>query len=120
MTIPKPPTPQGISALLKRAGFEKAIVTNNSRYVKENTEGFHVGKFPGGVVVTHWTKSAPPSERTTAHVQAERERERGMVTRYAEAIRLAGWRVKESAIGHLVVDTHPEPVPDEPPKETGQ
>ena len=39
---PKTPTASGISRLLAAAGFERAVMTNNSQRVKEHTEGFHV------------------------------------------------------------------------------
>jgi hypothetical protein len=103
------PTPQGISALLRKAGFEKAVITNNSRYVKENTEGFRVHKLAGDVIVNHWPASVPLTARTTASAQAERAHEREMLQRYAEVIRAAGWRVKESALRNLIVDAHPDP-----------
>lgn len=100
----KSPTPQGISALLKRAGFDKAVVTNNSRYVKENTAGFHVGKYVGGeVIVNYWPASVLPTARTTAYVEQARRHERVMLEQYAHAIDEAGWRVELTTLRNLRV-----------------
>ena len=103
MTALKPPTPQGISALLERAGFGKAAVTNNSRYHKENSEGYHVRKYPGSVLVAHWSASVPPTMQTTAFVQAERRNERVMLERYAQVIDAAGFCTEITASQSLIV-----------------
>lgn len=100
----KPPTPQAISSLLRKAGFEKAVITDNNRYHKENTAGFHIVKGAGDVRVTWWSESVLPSARTTAFVEAERAEERRMLTVYAEVIRAGGWAVEEKpSLGFLSV-----------------
>lgn len=90
---PKPKTPaaSGISRLLAAAGFEKAVMTNNSRHVKEHTEGFHVRTGPGYIIVTHWPASTPPTARTTALAQDERRRQMEMLQCYEADIAVAGW-----------------------------
>jgi hypothetical protein len=91
----KPPTVQGINALLRKAGFEQAVVTNNNRYHKEHTEGFRVAKYPGGVIVNWWPDTTrPATSRTAAQAEQDRRTQREMITRYAEAIGAAGWSVK--------------------------
>jgi len=63
MTIPKPPTPQGVSALLKRAGFERA-----DRPVRGGMcSGFRVSTVyarEGAVRVKHlfWSMRATPEQ----------------------------------------------------------
>lgn len=74
----KPPTPQGISALLKRAGFAKAVA---SRY-SITYAGYHVRKalgFPAAVQVNYWGLR-------NGTVKQENE----MLLRYVKAITSAG------------------------------
>lgn len=106
----KQPTVQGINALLRKAGFEQATVTDNSRYHKAHTEGFRVAKYPGGVIVNHWPDTTGlASARTTAQAEAEHATRREMITRYAEVIEAAGWSVKVNlSLGHLTVYPAPE------------
>lgn len=104
----KTPTTSGISRLLAAAGFEKAVITNNSRHVKENTEGYHVRKSPGSVIVAHWTASVLPTMRTDAVVQAERMRERVMLEQYAQVIDAAGFVTEVTALQSLIVTTRTE------------
>jgi len=74
MTIPKPPTPQGVSALLKRAGFSTV-------YARE-----------GAVRVKHlfWSMRATPEQHAAK------------LAPYAKAIAEAGWSV-ETAEYELIV-----------------
>lgn len=108
----KPPTVQGINALLRKAGFEQAVVTSNSRYHKASTEGFRVAKYPGGVIVNHWPDTTGlASQRTTERATQERRTQLEMVQRYAEAIETAGWSVKvRLSLGTVTV------YPPSPPK----
>jgi predicted membrane metal-binding protein len=108
---PKTPTASGISRLLAAAGFPKAVVTNNSRHHKEHTGGFHARKYPGSVLVAHWSASVPPSSRTTEFVQAERRSERVMLEQYAQAIDAAGFRTEITASLSLIVTSQPSPEP---------
>jgi hypothetical protein len=79
----KTPTPQGISALLRKAGFTKAVVRRH--YI--TCPGYHVSKpagFPAGAVqVNHWTGSSSTFRQ-----------DREMLSRYAEAIAAAGYSIK--------------------------
>lgn len=79
----KPPTPQGISALLRKAGFTRSARTGRSG----TCSGFRAGKVytrEGAVRVSHhfWSMGTP----------AERHREE--LTRYAEVITAAGYRAE--------------------------
>jgi hypothetical protein len=100
---PKTPTASGISRLLSAAGFDRAVITNNSRYHKEHTEGFHVRKHPGSVLVAHWSASVSPSARTVAFVQAERRSERVRLEQYAQVIDDAGFCTEITASQSLIV-----------------
>jgi len=83
----KEPTPQGISALLKRAGFERS--TSSPSRIKgwrNYSAGYRVeASYPTGAEVTHKT-GFDRSERA----QAERDK---MLNAYADVIRAAGWHV---------------------------
>lgn len=90
-----PPTVQGINRLLAQAGFEQAVVTDNSRYHKAHTGGFRVAKYPGGVIVNWWSDTTgPATSRTAARAGQERLTQREMIQRYAEVIEASGWSVK--------------------------
>lgn len=79
----KPPTPQGISALLRKAGFERSV----SRGRSGSSSGFRVHKDytrDGAVRVTHhfWSMGTPI------------ERHQQELARYAQAITAAGYRAE--------------------------
>lgn len=85
----KAPTPQAISALLKRAGFTRAL---NSFAVRPEDAGFLVlGKVgpPGGLTVEH------VSYRGAGHL-AE-------LHRYSAALTAAGYRCEHSSTNSLIV-----------------
>ena len=90
-TEKRSPTPQGISALLRRAGFERSVMTRNSRHHKEHTAGYHVKAFMGEVVVNWWPETDYSAEAHEAAIPVGRE----MRARYAKAIAAAGWPVVE-------------------------
>lgn len=90
-TETRTPTPQGISALLRRAGFERSVMTRNSRHHKEHTAGYHVKAFMGEVVVNWWPETDHSAEAHQAAIPEGRE----MRARYAEVITAAGWTVIE-------------------------
>jgi hypothetical protein len=98
----KTPTPQAVSAFLRKAGFEKAVMTNNSRHHKEHTGGFHARKNPGGVIVAHWTQTVPMSARTREFVERERSQERVMLMRYAGALESSDWAIDLTTYGLVV------------------
>ena len=78
----KAPTPQGISALLRKAGFERSDYDSRG-----SSTGFRVTKdygHDGAVRVRHYFLSMAP--------QAERRKE--MLARYVKAITEAGWSVE--------------------------
>jgi hypothetical protein len=94
---PKTPTASGISRLLAKAGFERAVETRKSRNAYENTAGFHVKARLGTVLVNHWDDSGVmPTPETIA---AARE----MLACYAEDIRAAGWAVEDR--NHMLIVT---------------
>jgi peptidoglycan/xylan/chitin deacetylase (PgdA/CDA1 family) len=86
----KPPAPQAISALLKRAGFKRAEKTPYSVMgVRQYSDGFHVRAAPGrpgGVKVTWW---APPyGAHDALMTNAE------MLLAYGDTLAEAGWSVQ--------------------------
>jgi len=105
----KQPTAQGINRLLTQAGFVRATVTGSGRH-PANTEGFAVGKYPGGVIVNHWPDTTGlASQRTTEQAAQERRTQLEMIQRYAEAIEAAGWSVKvRLSLGTVKVYPKPE------------
>ena len=101
--ITKEPTPQGISALLKRAGFERS--TSSPSRIKgwrNYTAGYQVNaRYPSGAEVTHRVgfDRGPRAD-------AERAR---MLAAYATVIREAGWHVVTSGSRPcLIVSALPE------------
>lgn len=99
---PKSLTPQGISALLRKAGFEKSTRhATRVRGFSDRTQGYVVGgQTDGSVVVYHESgNSFMMTEATVARQVREQER-------YAEAIETAGYAVergKGGLFGPLVV-----------------
>ena len=100
----KTPTASGVSRLLAAAGFPKSVMTNSSRHHKEHTEGFHVKTFLGEVIVTWWHDS---SRNLFGQHEEDIVRGREMQAQYAEAIRAAGWPVREKT-GSLIVTAKTE------------
>lgn len=99
----KPPTPQGISVLLRKAGFEKSVVTRNTRHHKAHTAGYHVTTIMGEVRVNWW----PETDDSAAAHQAAIPKGREMRARYADVIAAAGWAVTEK-MHTLIVTAKPE------------
>ncbi len=92
---PKPPTPQGISALLKRAGYDRSV--SRSFRSGGSTSGFRVGKDhrrDNAVEVTHhfWSMGAKSEQYAVK------------LAEYAKVITDAGWTV-ETGEYELVVTT---------------
>lgn len=82
------PTPQGISALLRKAGFDRSVSQpSRIRGFREYTEGFKVSKDYDGGVLVEWL---PSSFRARGNNE---ERERDMLNRYHKAIEEAGFAV---------------------------
>jgi hypothetical protein len=90
----KQPTPQGISALLKRAGFERSVTKSSRiRGFREWTEGFKATKrYPDGVTVEYYPNSFRMRDNNE-------ERERAMLDRYRKAIAEAGYAVEDGSTG---------------------
>ncbi len=96
----KPPTPQGISALLRKAGFERSESrATRIKGWRESSEGYYVTGYRDEVTVRHRTGFGCGP--------AAGERRRDMLAKYAEAIRAAGWTVTgpadESILQELTV-----------------
>lgn len=80
----KNPTPQGISVLLRKAGFERAETIRSGRRHGENTAGYRVHRVhTGDVRVNHWPASVPSILRTTEFVAGQRRETLAMLARYA-------------------------------------
>lgn len=95
MVTSKPPAPQGISALLKRAGFERSDTGQPGVMWHEASTGFSVWKtFHGNaprqpyVAVQHHIRDADRSDEGWPGRQQEM---RAMLDRYAEVLRTAGY-----------------------------
>ena len=89
----KPPTPQGISALLRKAGFERSEVTsmharNWGRSYREYSDGYQVRKSPGSVTVTRRPRDVATRDE--------------WLTKYAEAISGAGYEAFIDAFDVIV------------------
>ena len=101
----RPPTPQGISALLKKAGHDRVTFSKSRiRGLREYSAGFRATKpigYPDGTVEVQWWPSSfshsPQTEQRVA-----------WLARYAEAITAAGWAVDRSRPDKLIV-TLPKP-----------
>jgi hypothetical protein len=87
----KRPTPQGISALLGRAGFRRSLSSESG--IKGGTdprEGYEVRKHPDRDGVVYVKQQPSPHYR---RVQVQR-RERKNLNAYAEVIEAAGFKVQ--------------------------
>ena len=96
MTV-KPPTPQGISRLLAKAGFERSTSSaGRIRGWRNYTEGYSAGKWDdrGSVAVSYSRGLRPPSEAEPIRLE--------MLVSYAEVITAAGFAVTEKR-GRLIV-----------------
>jgi hypothetical protein len=99
----KPPTPQGISRLLAKAGFERMTYRKSRvRGMNEHTAGFEVQQnrpdvpsADDGAMVTWWATSF-------AHDRRVRELDK-MLAEYAAVIERAGYAVKQDGTGWLIV-----------------
>lgn len=84
------PTPQGISALLRKAGFERSAVLSRASLNHRYTAGFRTRSTETEVYVGYrWatplvTPSAKQAERNLATALE-------MTAKYAEALTAAGW-----------------------------
>jgi hypothetical protein len=97
MLAVKAPSTQGISALLKKAGFKRSEShTTAVKGWRDRTEGYAVRKgYPEGVSVDHVTSDF-------RYTDATRERITRMLGKYTEAIEAAGWHVEETPRGLIV------------------
>jgi ribonuclease HIII len=107
MTQPKRPTPQGISALLRKAGFERSVShATRVRGFSSRTQGYVVGgRTDGSVAVYHEDGNSFMITDATAARQVREQ------ARYAEAIEAAGYAVERGAgglFGPLIVRALPE------------
>lgn len=81
----KAPTPQGISALLRKAGHERAITRTRGR----NTEGYRVKRSPhdsDAVLVNWWADSSSLADERAKHDRTLRG--------YADVITEAGYKAE--------------------------
>jgi hypothetical protein len=93
-----PPTPQAISALLRKAGFERSVSrATRIKGWRESSAGYYVTGYKDEVNVRHMLGFS----------RDEEARDR-MLARYAEAIRAAGWQVTgPTPVGRELVVTAP-------------
>lgn len=96
MSTPKTPTPQGISALLRKAGFEKSVTsTTRVRGWHSRSWGFVVRGYMKGIVYVHH-EDGGHMQTDEAQVARVREQER-----YAVAIESAGYAVERGEGGYF-------------------
>ena len=88
-TKPKVPTPQGISALLRKAGFERAVIS-----ARGGNSGFKVEKCRA--------RENAVKVYTYFQLQHPDESYRAMLRRYAKTIEAAGYSTEVYAY-HLIV-----------------
>lgn len=98
----KPPTQQGISALLRKAGFEKSAASPTGvKGVRIRSAGYTAsGPYPGIVWVSHETASLQPHPQDQGRIASAH-------AAYATAIEAAGYAVERRA-DRLVVTAKTE------------
>ena len=98
----KPPTPQGISALLRKAGFERSESSaTRIKGWRSYSEGYSVAKWDDyGTVDVRWHRGLlTPTEAAEARPR--------VLGDYIEAIRAAGYSVSLLNGDHLIVTSAP-------------
>lgn len=106
MPAAKSPTPQAISALLRRAGFERSQRTGGAYGTPIVSEGYRVKattfQAPAAVDVRYRTGDSVSRVRASSRwpggLEPDKEvfaYERQMLERCAEVIRAAGWPVED-------------------------
>ena len=85
----KQPTPQGISALLRKAGFEKAVIS-----IRGGNSGYKVEKCR--------VRENAVKVRAYFQLRMSDDSYRAMIARYAAAIEKAGFQTERGTY-HLVV-----------------
>lgn len=105
----KQPTAQGISALLRKAGFTPSVFRRSgSGDRSKSTEGYRVGRIEGAVTVRHvfgYPVFTPGG--VTAQV-----REHEKLNAYTETIEAAGYAVQRDQVGFgmaLIVKASADP-----------
>jgi|SRR5580658_7029559 hypothetical protein len=86
----KTPTPQGISRLLAKAGFERSAVLSQARLHHRYTAGFHV-RGDGNAVYVGWRNKTPLVSRSALQAGRDKQTALEMVHQYAEALAALGW-----------------------------
>lgn len=84
------PTPQGVSALLRKAGFDKSVSSaSRIRGMRESSQGYQVsrGGKPGTVMVEF--------RQSSFRINSGEELAAKMLARYRETIEGAGFTVAE-------------------------
>ena len=105
-TRSKIPTTRGISALLRKNGFEKSVSSTTAIQGWHNySTGFRIeDRGTGRVRVHHVSGAFRPSD-------ADRARSREAEDQYAEVIRQAGYAVSRDEWGELSVTENEEQTP---------
>jgi hypothetical protein len=84
------PTPQGISALLRKAGFGRSVTLSRAKLHHRYTAGFYV-RGAGAEVYVRWRPKTPLLTPSAAQAARNRATALKMAGRHAEAIKAAGW-----------------------------
>lgn len=102
----KQPTPQGISALLKNAGFKRSDAKKSPiKSLTDELEGFKVRKYRDDSVSVSY-RTGPLYRGAQGQV-----REAEHLARYAETIQAAGFKVQQDQVGFstsLIVSANEE------------
>jgi hypothetical protein len=101
-------TPQAISALLRREGFDKSVVTRKARHYSQHTAGYRVTAFLGEVRVNWWPDNHDRDSSLAVNVQKQIETGNEMRARYAKVIAAAGYLAVERS-HTLVVRAQEDP-----------
>lgn len=94
------PTPQAVSRLLAKAGFERTTSSpSRIKGLRNWSEGFAVEGYGHGEVFVHHVSSLiHPGERDRAHSREEEDR-------YAEVIRAEGYEARRAAVRRGLIVT---------------
>lgn len=86
----KRPTPQAISALLRKAGFERSETLSRASWHHRHTAGFYVRGDEAAAYVGH-RAATPPLTPSAAQAERNKATALEMTAKYVEALTAAGW-----------------------------
>jgi hypothetical protein len=87
---PKPPTPQAISALLRKAGFARSEKLPRTARYDRYSAGFHV-RGDSAAAYAGWRPETPLLSPSTTEADRNKATALEMAGKYADALTSAGW-----------------------------